>query len=294
MAKPKLKSQLNQLLAGLGLHGSYSLLIDRAVRNDWDATEFIAALVKTTAFKASFPGLITGGRINDFLAGGRDSISASNLGSAITNYKRLKEAYQDVAEVQGLTGFKITPQRMKLLLEAEKSPDEFGQEAMLMNVMNKNPELKAWYDQVRKEAGLKPIDRAEFFKELKNRQSQFYDLHEAAQLGLSGLGYSPAEALKLAKGIGKPGAPADVTQLVAAVRENLHDIGPELDRQGIGLTKLTAWMANPAVDPEGITANIQTLIANRRQQGQAQQGAYGQEGPGGGLALVKPRETQSY
>lgn len=288
------KGVLNSLLGGLGLHGNYSLLIDRAIRNDWDATEFIQALIKTKAFKQSFPGLITNGRINDFIANGRDSISSGNLSSAISNYKRLQEGYQDVAEVQGLTGYKITPQRMKAILKAELSPDEFGERARIQNAVNTNPQLAEWYNRVRKEAGLKPVDKVGLFKDILNKSSQFYDLHEAAKLGLSGLGYTPKDALALAKGIGQSGTYANVDELVGAVREHLHDIGPELDRQGIGLTKLTSWMANPGVDPDDIASKVKTLIANRRATGQRQVGSFARQGSGGGIAIREEQGSRSY
>jgi hypothetical protein len=292
--KGKNKGKLDDLLGGLGLHGNYSLLIDRAVRNDWDAQEFLSALVKTKAFRQSFPGLLTNGRINDFLANGRDTISASNIGAAITNYKRMKEAYQDIAEERGLTAFKINGRRMRQLLNAEVSPDEFGQRAVITSAVNRDPSLKAWYDAVRKEAGLKPVDKAGLFKDILKKDSTFYDLHEAAKLGQSGL-FDAQEALKLAKGIGIPGQMTDIDETIRLTKENIADIGPELERQGISSAKLFSFLQNPGADPDNLLPKIQGLIANRRALGQQQGGGgLARQGSGGGLATYRESESQSY
>lgn len=289
------KKQLQSALGGLGLGGHFYELINRAVRNDWDANEFLHQLIRTKAFKAQFPGLLTGNRINDFLAGGRDGITISNLGSAIARYKNLRESYQDVVQAKGLTGLKITPGYMKQLITGEISPDEFGRRAVALQTLKDNPDLMASYNAVLKAAGMKPLDDLGMRKFLAGAaQKKFYDVYEASRLNMANLGFSPQQSLQLAKGIGSAGELADVDQLVAAVRQHRADIGPELAAAGIDDFKLTSWLANPGVDPEGLAPKIQTIIANRRAMGQQQQGGFGRKGSGGGLALYEEQESKSY
>jgi hypothetical protein len=290
----KLAKQVKQLLSGLGLGGGYSLLIDKAIRNDWDTTEFTSALVRTRRFKQTFPGLVHRGRLNDFLTDGNPIVSVSNLGKAIGNYYALREQYQDVAEIQG-GWLKVTPARMRLLMRGEVSPEEFGRRAFALQTARQNPGLMDSFNEVLKASGKKALQPKDMFRFLAGTgQKELYDIYEAARLRLSGLGYSPKDALQLARGIGMPGDLTDVDQLVQQVRSNLADIGPELDREGINLTKLTAFLANPGVDPEGLAPKLQTILANRRQLGQQRGGSFGQKGSGGGLALYPEQEAQSY
>jgi hypothetical protein len=293
--KKQKKSALKTALAGLGLGGAYTKLINKAIRNDWDAQEFVVALTRTKEFKRRYPGLVVNGRINDFLAGGRDGVTVSNLGSAVTNYKRLRESYQDVVQAQGLGGrFAVTPKNMRKLIKGEVSPEEFGQRALITNAVQKDPSLEAWYNAVRKQAGLKPVDRFGLMKDISNKQSRFYDLHEAARLGASGL-YGAKDALSLARSLGTPGQYKDVGELVQAVKANLADIGPEVARAGIDNVTFAKFLDNPASDLKGeLAQKLQTILANRRALGQQQVQNQGARGPGGGLSLYPEGEARSY
>ena len=291
-----LRNQLSGLLSGLGLGGSYSLLIDRAIRQDWDAQEFLTALTKTKEFRRSFPGLLTGGRINDFLAGGRDSITAGNLGGAIARYKQLQESYEDVLQARGYSWFRLTRGRLRQLINGETSVDEFGQRLQVWNTLRENPELMSQFNSVLKAGGKKTLDQVGFMRFLQNPMAQrdLYDYYEATRFVNSGL-FGSREALGLARSIGVPGEVTNVDELVRKIREDIGFVGPELERQGVDRVQLANFLANPGTDPNNIAGRYNTIVANRQNLGQQRQGGSPQQiGPGGGLVTQRERETQSY
>src|SRR5213594_307405 len=90
----KEQQRLQQLVAGLGLGGAYTFVIEKAIQEGWTQTHFLHALVHSRPFHHAFPGLLIGGDIAPFLAGGRPSpFSVTSLGSAIANYYTMRNAY---------------------------------------------------------------------------------------------------------------------------------------------------------------------------------------------------------
>ena len=286
---------LNQLANQFG-GGAFELLIDKAIRNGWDANQFLAQMVRTKEFRRRFPGLITGGRINDFLAGGADSITAGNLAAGIRRYKQTYEAYEDVIDARGYGFFKLNRQKFKLLLQGEKSPDEFGQELAVQDYLRKNPEAMAAFNAVLKAAGRATLDKVGFMRFLKNPKAQkdLYDFYEASRFVNSGL-FNAEAALGLARNIGAPGQYANPDELVRQIKEDFAFVGPELQRQGITEADLATFLSNPGVDPHDIGKKYQQIKAQR--QALSQQGISSPSsgrGPGGGLATKREQESLSY
>lgn len=286
---------LNQLANQFG-GGAFELLIDKAIRNGWDANQFLAQMVRTREFKRRFPGLVTGGRINDFLAGGADSITAGNLAAGIRRYKQTYEAYEDVIQARGYGFFKLNRKKFALLLRGEKSPDEFGQELAVQDYLRKNPEAMSAFNAVLKAGGRATLDKVGFMRFLKNPKAQkdLYDFYEASRFVNSGL-FDANAALGLARNIGAPGTYSNPDELVRQIKEDFAFVGPELRRAGYTEADIAKFLANPGVDPSGIGQKYQQ-IKNQR-MALSQQGTSASSsgrGAGGGLATKREEESLSY
>lgn len=285
-----LKDHLQNLLGGLGLGGEFSFLIDRAVRGQMTPTDFLVRLVHTNTFRRQYPGLMNKGELAPFLSDNPSAFSVENLGSAIAKYNSLTNAYE-----LALRGYdiKLTPQLIGELIRGQKSPDEFATDINIVNTVNHNPGLKDIWNQELVAAGKEPMDEFGLFKALKGvAPKDFYDIYEAASLRNAGLNLTSEQALQTAQGIGAPGQPADLSQLVSDVYRFKNDIQPELDRQGIGDADLALLASGQ--DARNLTPVLQGLIANKRARGTPVYGYQGRRGSGGGVATAPEEDVTSF
>jgi hypothetical protein len=288
--KGHLRNQLDNLLSGLGLGGDYSFLIDQAIRNQFSETEFLVKLVHAPTFQHKYPGLIQRGNIAPFLSDNPSAFTTGNLGSAISKYNSLSNAYHQV-----LRGYDIelTPNKIALLIKGEKSPEEFAAGINIINTVKQNPGLQEIYNQELRAAGKPPLDPQGFFKFLAGAAPRdFYDIYEAAYLRNQGLNLGAGQALQTARAIGAPGQQVDLNALVGDVFRFKNDIQPELDRQGISDSDL-ALLASGS-DTRNLTPVLQGLIANKRATGSQVPGYQSRRGTGGGVSLYGPEDSQSF
>jgi hypothetical protein len=286
---PKVAQQIKQILAGLGLEGEFTLLIDRAIRQGWSPLEFETALRRSHQFRQKFPGLVN--RNGDLMRWAVDA-GITNLGQAIATYHRTLGGYRDALRIYG--GPKLGHAAIKSLFEGGKSPDEFARELQVMQTVRSNPELRASFNEQLSAFGRKPLDEMGFYKFLKGtHDTALYDIYEAARLrSTTGLNLTPEQAQRVAKGIGQPGKPTDLNELVNQVRTMKADIAPELSRAGITDGDLVLLASGS--DPKNLGPQLQALVANRRALGQGQQGLQARKGSGGGVALYEEDRPQSY
>jgi hypothetical protein len=288
--KGHLKDQIENLLSGLGLGGDYSFLIDHAIRKQFSETDFLVKLVHSPSFQRTYPGLIQKGNIAPFLSANPSAFTTGNLGSAISKYNSLANSYKQV-----LRGYDIdlTPQKIALLIQGQKSPEEFATDINVITTVNQNPGLHSLYNQELKAAGKPGLSEQGLFQFLKGTAPKdFYDIYEAAYLRNAGLNLGGAKgALQTARGLGAPGQQVDLNQLVGDVFRFKNDIQPELDRQGISDTDL-ALLASGS-DTRNLTPVLQQLIAQKRARGTPVAGYQSRRGTGGGPSLYGAEDTQS-
>jgi hypothetical protein len=288
--KGHLKNQLENLLGGLGLGGDYSFLIDKAIRGQFAETDFLVRLVHSPSFKRTYPGLIEKGNIAPFLSANPSAFTTGNLGSAISKYNSLSNAYRQV-----LRGYDMDlgPAKIALLIKGQKSPEEFAANINILNTVRSNPGLQDLYNQELRAAGKKPLDEQGFYRFLAGTAPKdFYDIYEAAYLRNSGLNLGANQALSTARQLGAPGQQMDLNQLIASVYASKNDIQPELDRQGISDTDL-ALLAGGS-DTRNLTPVLQQLVAQKRARGTPVPGYQSRRGTGGGPSLYGPEEAQSF
>ena len=285
--KKKVAKQLKSALQRSGIEGAYSSLIREAIINDWSEQQFVQALVRTKSFRRTYPGVVRGGNINDFLLGQEGTgLSFSTLGQALGNYRTLWQSYETNGRAYGYG--KLNKRQVAALIQGEVSPDEFVARAQGVQMVNQNEGALNILNQQRKAAGLQPLGRRDLFSAFASRNQSFIDAYEATRLRLEGqgLGLNAKEAQQVAGSIGTAGTltgAADIGALISDLRSQLGDIGPELEREGISRVQLAQFLANPDSDRLGISQRIAQLQQRRRSMGQYAAGQATSTGPGGGI-----------
>ena len=289
--KDQQRQDISSLFAGLGLHGAFTNLIDRAIREDWSQTEILQALIHTPQFRNRFPGLIMGGQIAPFLSPLPSAVSASNIGAAIRNYYTLKNTY-----TQALRGydFKLTDKLFGTLIRRQVAPAEFATRVQAVEAVRANPGLMDAFNAELKASGRPPLDEVGMLRfAAKLAPKDFYDIYEAAQLRSTvGLNLSADEALAAAKNLGTPGQNTDLSQIIAQVRLLRPDIGPELDRAGI--TDADLVQLEGGFDPRNLGPQLQSILANRRATGAFVPGYQARRGPAGGVSVYQQEASAAY
>ena len=288
----KARKELQAALKQLGIDGNFMALIDAAVRGDWSPQQFTVRLTRTEAFRNKFPGLIQNGNLNSDLVGGRDvGITASSLGTAIRAYEAAWKGYTEIAKNYGYGP--VPRQKLAILIKSGVSPDEFGTRLAAIATVKKNPEVFDAFKAQAKLAGVNMQPKDLFKFAAKTADKKFYDIYEAAQLQTQ-IGLDASAAARAAKGVGLPGqATPNFEQTIAAVRQNLQQVGPELASQGITPAKLVKIMANPGSYVKEMEA-IAQVIATREGLGRPVAGMYAQKGSAGGLALYEGEGQAAY
>lgn len=288
------RKQLKDWLGQYGLNAEIMQLIDAAVRHDLSTSMIVQRLVHTETFHNQYPGLIHNGQIADFLTGRAGApLTVQTLSSAVQNYQTLEKAYQDAAKNYG---YKWKPNMMLNAIQNDLSPTEFTQRLGAIRTVNQTPGLRDFFEQAVKASGVHGVDtQKEVFRLAAGVSAKrFEDIYETARLAQANIGFSIQEGAKLAKQIGQPGEQVDIGALVSQVRQQLGDIGPELQSAGISNAQLTRFLANPKDDTFGLAPKLASIVAAKRARGQFVPGTQAQRGPAGGPALYQQEGAAAY
>lgn len=268
----KIKGAASQLMESLGIRGGLRSLVRKAVVEGWSIDEFANALMETKAFRKSFPGIVdfkTGTLNVNFSASGA---GASALLSAVGNYRRGLDDFQNATKNLGLPD--IGKRGFAAMIRGDISLEEFGARATVIANVLANPGLRDLYNEQAAFAGMKPLDEQGFYRAIATRSTDFYDTYQAAYLRNAGLNLTAEQAAGVAKGLDSGASQnLNLSELVAQVKLYEADIGGELSSLGIGTAELALVAGGGRPD---LVPKLQQLVAQRRaiQQTPRQQVAF--------------------
>lgn len=291
--KDAYKNTIKQLF-GNDLTAELRQLIDLAVRRQFNPQDFVERLVNTDYFDMKYPGLVEkGGTLADALTGQAGvSVSVNSLASALSNYRKGLEQFQQQAQTYG---YNLTKGQYALAVKHETSPQEFAARLNAVWSVDNNPALLAAFTEQAKMAGLKITKGDAYRAAVKAGDNKFRTIYEAAQFQTQlGFGAGEARGLIKDKAVNPAASFEDVNKLIAEVRGNLQGYAPELAAQGINAAKLVKVLGNPTAYMAEIDKIRQIATTRQSLYGRQVPGSYAQRGVAGGLSLYDRQGEANY
>jgi transglycosylase-like protein with SLT domain len=236
------RQDLNDVLRGFGLQpAKFGDLIERAVRENWSDTHFLAMIYASDSFQKAFPGLV------------RDD---GSLRMTPVEYLSLEDEYRDIAANYGV---KLSRQRVGMLVSGDVSPDEWVNRATILQATHDSTALREAFNEVLGRKGQKRLDEMGWFNFLAGKaESDVYDLWEQASFGRAGMDISREGAAR----IGQAGEFTDVNALIGQVRAVQDIIAPELSAAGITSEDI-AVLESEGEDLKQTRPKLEQILRNR-------------------------------
>lgn len=245
------RASLREILRGYGLApAQFQRIIDRAIRRRWTPEEFEARVYLSKPFRRKFPGIF------------RDD---GSLRMSVDQYRQMSDAYKKIA---GDFGVQVDDARIGRLIAGQVSPDEWNERAQVYRAATSSEGQRKAFNEIRAAQGLPTLDQVDWFDTLAGTgTAALTEQYEAAAIRASGLDISAEEAIGVGGQVSAYGEIANISELVAEVKQYKGFVQSELSSAGISDADLTVLAAN--VDPKNQRFALERIVRQRRALAQA-------------------------
>lgn len=240
------KGELDAILRGLGLSpAAFRALIEEAIRNAWSPEQFEARIYLSKPFQRAFPGIVRGD---------------GSLRMTPLEYRQVADAYKKVGSNYGIP---LDTKRIGLLIEGNKSPQEFASVARVFKAAENTEGFRQAFNAQLVEAGFKPLDKRGWFETLAGKApAEVNDMYEASVLKTAGVGGTTQELRAAAETLGQPGEDIDIAAVVQDFQKQKTYAATELAAAGITDADLVTLAGGN--DPKGQRQTVEQIARNRQ------------------------------